>query len=81
MTQKEITQAKRRIRTAFATRRDGAYALLSALNEDLASGDWTRFVTLPKDLEKVTATQIQEVAQKYLLPTTSTVGWFVAKKS
>ena len=81
VTQKELTQAKRRIRTAFATRRDGAYALLSALNEDLASGDWTRFVTLPKDLEKVTAPQIQAAAKKYLLPTTSTIGCFVAKKS
>ena len=65
------------VRTYFATRRDGPYAFLSSLNEDLATGDWTRFVTLPEALQKVTSKDIQRVAKKYLVKDQSTIGWFI----
>jgi zinc protease len=73
----EITRAKRAIRRYMATRRDGAYALLSAVNEDLAVGDWTRFVTLPEALAAVTAADVKRVAQTYLIEDQSVVGWFI----
>lgn len=73
----EIARSKRAIRRYAASRRDGAYALLSSLNEDLATGDWTRFVTMPEALMKVTAADVKRVAKTYLNDDQSVVGWFI----
>ena len=77
----ELARAKRSIRALIASRRDGPYALLSSLNEEIATGDWTRFISLPKALAKVKERDIQEVALKYLLDKQSTIGWFRAIRS
>ncbi len=79
VTASELTRAKQTVRAYIAARRDGPYALLSAINEEIASGDWTRFVTFPEALAKVTPKQVQAVAKKYLVEDQSTVGYFVAK--
>ena len=73
----ELAHAKRAARVGLAGRRDGPYALLASLNEDLAAGDWTRFVTLPGALEKVTAKDVQRAAKKYFVEDQSVVGWFI----
>lgn len=73
----ELARVKRNIRAAIAARRDGPYALLSALNEEIAVGDWTRFATLPHVLAAVTTRDVQRVAKKYLIDRESTVGWFI----
>jgi len=73
----ELAGAKQAARAAIAARRDGPYALLSSLNEDIATGDWTRFVTLPEALERVTRADVRRVAKMYFKPQTSVVGWFV----
>jgi zinc protease len=73
----ELARAKKSIRAYAASRRDGPYALLASINEDLATGDWKRFVTFPKALNSVTSKEIQEVAKKYLVDDQSTVGWFI----
>lgn len=80
VTSLELEQARRFVRADTAEKRDGAYAFLSALNEDIATGDWTRFVNSPKALRRVTPADIQRVAQKYLVDTQSTIGWCVGKK-
>ena len=77
ITASELSRAKKGIRSYVAGRRDGPYAFLSSINEDLATGDWTRFVNFPRALEKVTSNDIQRVAKKYLVEDQSTVGWFV----
>jgi len=77
VTAAELRRAKRSIRAYIATRRDGPYAVLSSLNEEIASGDWARFVTFPEALASVTQKRIQAVAKKYLLDDTSTVGYVV----
>jgi zinc protease len=74
----ELSRAKQAARAALAARRDGPYAFLSALNEDIATGDWTRFVTLPDQLAKVTRADVRRVAKAYLKPSTSVTGWFVS---
>ncbi|HEX2792248.1 MAG TPA: pitrilysin family protein [Candidatus Paceibacterota bacterium] len=74
----ELARAKRAVRGAVAERRDGTYALLSSLNEEIAHGDWTRFVTLPKALEAVTRADIKRVAKAYFVEDRSVVGYFVA---
>ena len=79
MSEKELARLKKLVRAETAGKRDGAYSFLSSLNEDIATGDWTRFVTLPEQLLVVTPSQVRAVAKKYLNNTTSTVGWFVPK--
>jgi zinc protease len=74
---RELTQAKQAIRAYIATRRDGPYAFLSSINEDIAAGDWARFVTFPEALQKVTAKEVQAAARTYLIDSQSTVGYFV----
>ncbi len=77
VTARELQNAKKSIRSYIASRRDGPYAFLSSINEDIATGDWTRFVTVPQMLAEVTAKQIQAVAKKYLVDDQSTAGYFI----
>lgn len=77
ITPQELARAKRSIRAYIATRRDGPYALLSSINEEIAVGDWTRFVRLPQTLARVTAKEVQKAAKKYLVEDQSTVGYFI----
>ncbi len=77
VTAQEVMRAKRSLRAYIASRRDGPYALLSSLNEEIAIGDWTRFVTLPQALSQVTAKDVRRVAKKYLVDDQSTIGYFI----
>ncbi len=79
ITAQELSQVKIGARNGFASRRDGAYAFLDSMNEDIAAGDWTRFVTLPEAIKRVTAADIKRVVRKYFVQDQSIVGWFVAK--
>lgn len=74
---KELAEAKRSVRAQMAQKRDGVYAFLSSLNEDIAAGDWTRFVTFPEALQNVSADDVRNVARKYFVPEHSTNGYFV----
>jgi zinc protease len=76
VTAAELARMKKLVRVETAGKRDGAYAFLSALNEDIATGDWARFVTLPEALMKVTSKDVQRVAKQYLGDRTSTIGYF-----
>ena len=60
---------------AFA--RDGTFELASEINECIAVGDWTLFVSLDDKLKAVTADDVKRVANKYLIEKHSVVGWFV----
>jgi zinc protease len=77
VTAAELARAKQSWRVYRARRLDGPYALLSALNEDIATGDWSRFVTLPEAIARVTRADVKRVARTYLTEDQSTVGWFV----
>lgn len=76
----ELVRAKQSMRAYLATRRDGPYAMLSSLNEEIASNDWTRFATFPEALNKVTQKQVQAAAKKYLVDDQSTIGYFIGAK-
>jgi zinc protease len=60
---------------AFA--RDGTYAQASEINECIAVGDWSLFVTLDAKLRAVTPADVQRVAKKYFVEKRSVAGWFV----
>lgn len=81
VTKPELAKAKRSMRTSLAYRRDGLYSLLDALNEDIATGDWTRFVTMPARYQNVSEKDVVRVARAHLKEGQSTVGWFVKSGS
>jgi zinc protease len=77
VTADEVAAAARRHRASSIFRRDGSAAIAAALNQWIAVGDWTLYVTLDEKIAKVTPADVQRVAQKYLDVDKSTTGWFV----
>lgn len=57
--------------------RDGSFAQAGEINECIAAGDWTLFITLDDKLKAVTAADVQRVAKTYLVERRSVAGWFV----
>ena len=81
VTEGELARAKSVIQASTVYGRDGPYAIASQINEAIAMGDWTNYVTLPKAIQNVSAEDIQRVAAKYFIRNNSTTGWFVPQKS
>ncbi len=77
VTQEELTTALAKYDSATAYARDGSFAIASVLTETIAAGDWTLYYTLDDATHKVTAADVQRVANKYLVANHSTTGWFV----
>ena len=73
----EVTRAINKLLAAFAYQRDGSFAIATQLNEAIAVGDWTHYLTLPEKLKAVTAADVQRVARTYLVEDQGTTGWFV----
>ncbi|RMH92884.1 insulinase family protein [Lysobacter pythonis] len=67
-------------RASLAYQRDGTGAAVMGLNEAIAQGDWSLFVTFPEALEKVTPADVRRVAARYLVEDQSTTGWFVPEE-
>ncbi len=81
VTQAEIDRVKQQYVAADAYKRDGTAAVASELNEWIAVGDWTLYVTFPQRVQQVTPADVQRVAKKYLNEDQSTTGWFVPIQS
>jgi zinc protease len=77
VTPAEIARVKQQFVAADAYKRDGTAAVASELNEWIAVGDWTLYVTFPQKVEQVTPADVQRVAKQYLSEDQSTTGWFV----
>jgi zinc protease len=77
VTPQEIARVKQQYLAADAYKRDGTAAVASELNEWIAVGDWTLYVTFPEKVEQVTGPDVQRVARQYLNEGQSTTGWFV----
>lgn len=73
----EVARVKQQFLAADAYKRDGTAAVASELNEWIAVGDWTLYVTFPEKVEQVTAADVQRVARQYLNEDQSTTGWFI----
>ncbi|MBE8723345.1 M16 family metallopeptidase [Flavobacterium hungaricum] len=81
VTQDEINRVVAEISTQTILSRDGSGVIASGLNEAIASGDWTDYVTGVDRLKKVTPADVLRVAQKYLVEDQSTTGYFIPKQS
>jgi zinc protease len=77
VTAEEVAAAVRRFRVQQAFGRDGTNAVAFALNEYVATGDWTLYVTLEENVARVTPADVLRVARKYLNEDQSTTGWYV----
>jgi zinc protease len=77
VTAAEVATALGKIKAATAYKRDGAFSIAGNLNEDIAAGDWTLYYTLDTATAKVTAADVQRVANQYLDINQSVTGWFI----
>jgi zinc protease len=77
VTSAEVTTAANQILASLAYARDGSFGLASTLNEYIAVGDWTLFLTIEDALRATTPLSVREAARKYLVEDQSTTGWFV----
>ena len=77
VTPAEIARVKQQYIAADAYKRDGTAAVASELNEWIAVGDWTLYVTFPQKVQQVTPADVQRVAKQYFSEDQSTTGWFV----
>ena len=77
VTAAEVQTAVGKLAAANAYKRDGTFAVAGSLNEDIAAGDWTLYYTLDDAVKKVTAADVQRVANRYLDINQSVTGWFI----
>ena len=77
VTLEEVARVVSQYRAREAYRRDGTAGIASSLNEWIAAGDWTLFVTFVDKISAVTPADVQRVARLYLNEDQSTTGWFV----
>jgi zinc protease len=77
VTAAEVARVKQQFLAADAYKRDGTAAVAGELNEWIAIGDWTLYVTFPQKVEQVTPEDVKRVAKQYLNGDQSTTGWFV----
>jgi zinc protease len=77
VTEAEVARVKQQYIAAEAYKRDGTAAIAAEINEWIAVGDWTLYVTFPQKVQQVTPADVQRVAKAYLDEDQSTTGWFI----
>jgi len=77
VTSEEIERVKQQFLAADAYKRDGTAGVAGELNDWIAVGDWTLYVSFPQKVAQVTPADVQRVAKQYLNEDQSTTGWFV----
>jgi zinc protease len=77
VTAAEVERVKQQYIARDAYKRDGTAAIAGEINEWIAVGDWTLYVTFPQKVQQVTPADVQRVAKEYLKEDQSTTGWFI----
>jgi zinc protease len=77
VTAAEVARVKQQYIAADAYKRDGTAAIAGEINEWIAVGDWTLYVTFPQKVQQVTPADVQRVARQYFKEDQSTTGWFI----
>ena len=76
-----LQRVKTKVRAGLIRRLDSNSGLAEELTAYYAAyGDWRKLFTDIEEIDKVTAEDVQRVAQKYLVPETRTVAYTVAKE-
>lgn len=79
VSQAEVDRAINQIAASTAFGRDGSFSIASNINEWIAMGDWTYYVTYTDNIKKVTPADVQRVVETYFVEDKSTVGYFIPK--
>ncbi len=79
-TEAEVATAVAKMLAERAYGSDGSYAQAEQINECIAVGDWTLYVTMAEKFKAVTAADIVRVANAYFVEKRSVTGWFVPSK-
>ncbi len=77
VTADEVSRAANQRLARLAYARDGSFAIAGQINEAIAVGDWTHYITLADQLRAVTAADVNRVIKTYLVEDQGTTGWFV----
>ena len=77
VTDAEVASAASQFLAGAAYGRDGSFNVASRLNEFIAAGDWTLYVTGEDAIQKVTAADVKRVANAYFVEDKRTTGWFI----
>jgi zinc protease len=77
VTEAEVARVKQQYIAADAYKRDGTAAVAEEINEWIAVGDWTLYVSFPQKVQLVTPADVQRVAKEYFKEDQSTTGWFI----
>ena len=79
VTEEEVKRAISQVTAETAYERDGSFSVASQINEAIAMGDWTAFVNYLDNIKKVTAADVQKVAEKYFIQKNRTTGYYIPK--
>lgn len=80
-TDEEVNRSKTQFAKSFELLMNNSEAAARNLSEWQAMGDW-RFLFLYRDrIQKVTRDQVQQAAEKYLIPSNRTIGRFYPEKT
>jgi zinc protease len=77
VTAAEVERVKQQYIAADSYKRDGTSAIAGEINEWIAVGDWSLYVTFPQKVQQVTPADVQRVAKQYFNEDQSTTGWFI----
>ncbi len=77
VTASEVETAVAKMLAERAYVRDGSFAQAEQINETIAVGDWTLYISMEEKFKVVTAADIQRVANAYFIEKHSVTGWFV----
>ncbi|RMF57734.1 MAG: insulinase family protein, partial [Calditrichaeota bacterium] len=77
----EVRRAINQVIAQTAYGRDGSFSIAMQINEAIAMGDWTFYVTFKDKIQQVTPEDVQRVAQKYFIEDKSTTGYFIPESS
>lgn len=80
ISQEDLTRVIAKSEADNILNRDGSFAIAKMLNESIASGDWTEYITGIDKLKKVTLEDVIRVANTYLLEDQSTTAYFIPIK-
>lgn len=81
LTDAEIDKARQQILAHEAFSRDGTFNIAAQISEAEAVADWRFYTNYARNIERVTAADVQRVAQTYFTEDTRTVGYFIPKKT
>ncbi|MBI5004287.1 insulinase family protein [Candidatus Kaiserbacteria bacterium] len=70
----EVDRARERILSSMAEERDGIFNEIRTVSESIAAGDWTLAYAFERTVKKITRTDVNRVAKKYLVRQGETTG-------